>query len=240
MSQGISPGVCHVELPQELCGQLASRGDLEFTYGDQSFTLFDCKLASGHLAPARGGYLARVRLLDRRWRWKFGCISGNYNLRMAAGAPAAEGLDANAGHGVIPAALDASRRVRPGTEKSPQELAILCLEAMGETLYDVSALPNDPRPQVDWSYSNPAQALQSLCDGLGCRVVLGLADNRVRIVRHGEGSPLPQNAFVEFPSAGLRPAAAPGALLLVGGPSVFQGFLPLEPVGIDLDGSIRP
>ena len=32
----------------------------------------------------------------------------------------------------------------------------------------------------------------------------------------------------------------PGALLLVGGPTVFQDDLPLEAVGIDLDGTIRP
>ncbi len=41
------------------------------------------------------------------------------------------------------------------TEQAPQDLAALLLEAMGEPDFDVSGLPNLPRPEVDWVSAPP-------------------------------------------------------------------------------------
>jgi hypothetical protein len=38
----------------------------------------------------------------------------------------------------------------------------------------------------------------------------------------------------------VNPPNTPSSLTLVGGPAVYQGFIPLEAVGIDTDGSIKP
>jgi hypothetical protein len=232
LSQGISPGKCTIELPQELVGDLAPTGDLTIRYGDQTITLPTCLLDDGHTDQS-GGYIARVTILDRRWQWKFGAISGHYNLRMPGGANAAEGFNGQA------AQYGQKTNIRPGTEIAPQDIATLCLQAMGEQSYEVSALPNAARPEVDWSWQNPAEALQQLCEGLGCRVTYVIDSDSVVIVTVGQGNPLPDNRLQTFNSAGINPPNTPSAIMLVGGPWVYQGFLRLTAVGIDTDGSIR-
>jgi hypothetical protein len=237
LSQGISPGKCTIELPQELVDSLEATGDLTITYADQSITLPNCLLDSAHIDQSEKGYIARVTILDRRWQWKFGYISGHYNLRMPGGANADEGFNSSAGSNQD----DSDRnKIRLGTEQAPRDLATLCLQAMGEQNYDVSALPNDPRPEVDWSWTNPAEALQTLCEGLGCRIVYWLEDDSVHIVSVGQGQPLPDNGLQTFISQGVNPPNTPSSLRLVGGPWIYQGFIPLTAVGIDTDGSVQP
>jgi hypothetical protein len=234
LSQGISPGKCTIEMPQELVSDLEPTGDLTITYADQTITLPNCLLDEAHIDQGEKGYIARITMLDRRWQWKFGSISGHYNVRMPGGANANEGFNSSAVN------QDASSKIRPGTEQAPQDLATLCLQAMGEQNYDVSALPNDPRPEIDWSWTNPAEALQQLCEGLGCRVTYVVDSDSVTIVTIGQGNSLPDNGLQTFVSAGVNPPNTPSSLKLVGGPRVYQGFIPLEAVGIDTDGSIKP
>ncbi|HET6323895.1 MAG TPA: hypothetical protein VFG04_04275 [Planctomycetaceae bacterium] len=235
LSQGISPGKCTIELPQELVGELEPTGDLTVEYANESIRLPNCLVDSAHIDQSEKGYIARVTILDRRWLWKLGYISGHYNLRLPSGQNANEGFNSSAANQSDADGTD----IRPGTEQSPQDLATLCLQAMNEQNYDVSALPNDPRPEVDWSYTNPAEALQSLCEGLGCRIVYWLADDSVKVVTIGQGQPLPDNGLQTFISQGVDPPNTPSSLKLVGGPWVYQGFIPLTAVGIDADGSIQ-
>ncbi|HEV8004031.1 MAG TPA: hypothetical protein VGP63_29465 [Planctomycetaceae bacterium] len=235
LSQGISPGKCTIELPQELVGALEPTGDLTIEYATQTIRLPNCLVDSAHIDQSEKGYIARVTILDRRWLWKFGYISGHYNLRMPGGQNADEGFNSSARN----QDNGGSTNIRPGTEQAPQDLATLCLQAMNEQNYDVSALPNDPRPEVDWSYTNPAEALQSLCEGLGCRVVYWLANDSVKIVTIGQGQPLPDNGLQTFISEGVDPPNTPSSIKLVGGPWVYQGFIPLTAVGIDTDGSVQ-
>jgi hypothetical protein len=159
LSQGISPGKCTIELPQELVDGLEATGDLTITYADQTITLPNCLLDSAHIDQGEKGYIARVTILDRRWQWKFGYISGHYNIRMPGGANANEGFNSSGSNG------GGNNKIRAGTEQAPQDLATLCLQAMGEQNYDVSALPNDPRPEIDWSWHNPAEAAAATLRG---------------------------------------------------------------------------
>ncbi len=228
-SQGIAPGICTIELPQELVGTLAQQGDLTFSYGDAYFTLFSCIVDFGNVDRNGGGFIGRVQVYDRRWAWRFGYIHGHYNLP-GLGPQTAGGTDT--GYGTPPP-------IRPDTNTDPQTLASYCLQAMGETLYDVSALPNSSRPEIHWSYDNPAEALESLCESLGCRVVLDLPSNGVRIVVIGEGEDLPDGPIQWIPTA-VNPPATPSSLIFVGGQTVQQGFIPLTAVGRDLSGAISP
>jgi hypothetical protein len=236
LSTGISPGTVTIEMPQELISGLQPTGDVTFSYADQSFTLPNCVLESAHIDQALGGYIARVYIKDRRYWWtKTGSISGHYNLRMPSGSNANEGFS-----GQAQAVAGALTKIWPGTEMAPQDLATLCLQAMGEENYDVSALPNSSRPEVNWSWTNPAEALQQLCEGLGCRVTYVVDSDSVTIVTIGQGNTLPDNGQQTFASEGLVPAQPPSALILTGGPTIFQGYIPLEAVGVDTDGSIKP
>jgi hypothetical protein len=231
-SQGIAPGICNLEIPQELVGGLAAEGDLTFSYGDQSFTLYSCVVDLGNTDRNGGGYVARVQIYDRRWAWKFGAISGHYNLP-APGTPTAGGIDT--GYSNSPS----STPVRADTLQTPQQLASLCLDAMGEEEYDVSALPNTTTPEIHWSYENPAQALESLCESLGCRVVHDIASDGVRIVVIGEGADLPDGPM-QWISQPVAPSQSPSSLQFVGGQTVQQGFILLNAVGLDTSGAIVP
>lgn len=229
-SHGIAPGVCTIEMPQELVGSMAQQGDLTFSYGDAYVTLYSCVVNFANVERSGGGFIARVQLYDRRWAWQFGYISGHYNLP-APSTSTAGGTDS--GDDTVPPLI------REDTEMDPQGLASLCLEAMGESDYDVSALPNSSRPETHWSYENPAQALEHLCESLGCRVVLDLDNDGVQIVVLGEGEDLPEGP-IQWVSEGVKPAEPPSSLLFVGGQTVQQGFMPLIAVGRDTDGSIVP
>ncbi|MBN9520595.1 hypothetical protein J0H58_19090, partial [bacterium] len=122
-SHGASPGTAVlVTLPRSNAEPPpAAFGDLVWGDGRRAVRLRDCKLDG--LAPRvdSSGYSWVLTIFDRRWRWRtpdasFGRISGSYNER------------------------DAQKKLVPSTIRSPEELAKLCLKAMGETRYEI-ALP---------------------------------------------------------------------------------------------------
>ncbi len=213
-SHGITPSVATIEMvPQP--NLIATNGTLAFTFGGTTIEFHDCRADKASLKGSpRGGFVWTIHIFDRRWKWQFGGIDGHYNLRNQDGS------------------------VRPGTEKDPQTLASMLLAAMNESGFDVSALPNDTRPEVHWSAANPARELADLCEKLDCRVVLGL-DNLVRLLPRGIGLPLPtadaMNTGYSFDSS-----KTPDELIVVGAPTLFQGRFKLEAVGRDTDGKIKP
>lgn len=214
-AHGISPSVAMLEIvPQNRL--TADVGTLSFTFGNQRVDFTNCKVDNHSLQWTARGQIWRLAIFDRRWKWRWGKIGGRYNLR--AGDGKIQGVGA-----------------KDSTEKTPQEMARLCLEAMGERRYDVGNMPNDSRPEVDWDEMPPAEALASLCDQLGCRVVLGL-DDRVHIYRVGQGATLPNNEVMED-SLTLDLPEAPDELAVLCGASRWQADFELEAVGLETDGT---
>jgi len=212
LSHGISPSAAVIEItPQN--NFAVQGGTLEITYGGTVISFPDCRLDMASLTVGTDGRTWSLRVLDRRWKWEFGHISGSYNLRKPTG------------------------HINPATEKSPRELASLLLQAMGETHFDVQQLPNETRPFVEWSYDNPAEQFQQLCDSLGCRVVLGI-DNKVRICRLGNGANLPTDK-VQTAGYGFDPPEMPDSFLFVAAPTKYQMKFILEAVGLDTDGELK-
>lgn len=225
LAHGITPGVATLEMaPQP--GYIGVGGTLSFQFDQVTLAFPGCKVDSATVEGTGGGYVWRLAILDRRWRWAFGAISGSYNLRHVNGKLVKDGTS-------------------PGTqlvwetEKTPQELAALCLVAMGEGLFSVGDLPNDARPTIEWDHEVPAQALAQLCDDLGCRVVLQL-DGTVAIRRTGLGQALPSLPAIIERSLAIDPPEQPDALVVVGSRIRHEVDLPLEAVGKDLDGQIKP
>jgi len=210
---GIQPGVCVVRTPPQRLFQ-PEAGDIRFSCGATSVVFRNCMVESATL-EVQTRQLWHVRILDRRWKWRYGSISGAYNIRQQNGA------------------------IRDGSERTPQQLATLLLQSMGETHFEVSALSADLRPAVNWSYQNPAAELQKLCDLSSCVITLGL-DDRVRIQRAGEGPPLNVYGVERNGSFALQNNLRPDALTLVGGASVYQDSLALEAVGLDTDDLVKP
>lgn len=213
LSHGIAPGVAMIDCS----GQTSLPtliGDLVMSCGSGTITVPGCKVNSVAYRLNKSGSRLSVSLLDRRWKWAWGEIDGSYNTTLPGGI------------------------LRPDNERTPQQLAELCLQAMGETGYDVSGLPSEPRPDVEWSGANPAQELDALANRYGCRVVLTL-DGHVRVCQLGVGNPLPDGPLTEDgPEFDLT--EKPHSLLLVGGPTLIQCDLCLRAVGTDTDGVLKP
>ncbi|REK19175.1 MAG: hypothetical protein DWQ37_01930 [Planctomycetota bacterium] len=218
LGHGISPSTAQLRFaPQP--GFATEVGTLTFTWNGFEVRLPDCKVDRGNLVRNESGEVWQVSLVDRRWKWRFGHVSGRYNVRRSDAT--VQGTDGGSDELVV------------DTERTPQQLAEIYLEAMGETAFDVSPLPNDARPPVDHDYDNPAQALGELCDHLGCRVVLRL-DNSVALVPVGVGGELPAAFLLEDgPSFDLP--EKPDRVAVVCGPSDFQVDFPLEAVGLDAE-----
>lgn len=212
LSHGISPGRAVIELaPQN--GLVDLDGVLELAFGALRlrFPGMRADLATALLTGQ--GYLLRIELLDRRWRWLYGEINGHWNAR--------------GDNNLVP----------PHLVRSPRQLATACLLAMGEAGFDVSQLPDETFPAVEWDRANPAQQLADLCEALGCRVVLTLA-NTVRICRAGVGGALPTDGLKEL-QTGQNPPERPDKIKFVGGKARFQNDWLLSAVGTDLDGSTK-
>lgn len=214
LSHGISPSVCSIDIvPQAHLP--AEMGTLQILFGSVRMQFRDCLIDSAKVRRSGAGQIIGLAILDRRWKWKFGEISGRYNLRLKNG------------------------KVDAATEKAPHQLATLLLQAMGESNFSVGELPNVARPEIDWNHANPAHELAALTESLGCRIVLGI-DNKVTLRRIGVGALLPDNGAQRSEDFGFDPPNRPDSIKLVGGPTRFQTRFRLEAVGEDSDGTIRP
>lgn len=155
-----------------------------------------------------------VQVLDRRWVWWRGrdVISGRYNVRRP------------------------DKTIIEETQKSPQDLAKLCLQALGESGFDISRLPNkvdkDSAPEIEWDSIPPAQALDELVNLLACRVVLTSAD-RIAICPNGKGLSLP-DVRTKNDQNSIQSVAIPDSLKFIAGHTRWQGLLKLRPVGLEL------
>lgn len=220
---GIAPGIVHIEMvPQEDIP--LDSGDVVFSYGDQILTISECKLDAASFRYDESGLYWGVSLWDRRWKWKFALrgLSGRYNIRNEAGD------------------------ILEDSQKAPFELALLCLSAMGETLPPrvvnlgiqlAALLPfSDSNPFVEWNYTNPAEALESLAEYYGCKVSLDSSGMLV-IVQAGVGEDLPDTLDITQVSATPDPLEAPNQLVAVV-PQVRQYDFTLTPVGRELTGKI--
>jgi hypothetical protein len=216
LSHGISPGVARIQFGAQRLDIIALGGDLVLRQNDGFIVRFPAmRVDLATVRKDRDGLVTELTLFDRRWAWNAGGeISGNWNKRDALGVP------------------------YPQLAQTPQQLATLCLLAMQEIGFDVSALPNNLYPEVNWDHANPAQELAKLCDQFGCRVVLTVA-GFVQIWRTGVGAVLPTNGLEQI-VASVSPPQRPDALKIVGDRTLYQNDWALEAVGRELDGRWLP
>ncbi|TWT30725.1 hypothetical protein [Blastopirellula retiformator] len=219
MSHGISPGRITVRGTLEDITP-RTEGTAVFRYAGTAIQIPGCRVDSLQLETGGDGKtMIRAEIFDQRWRWRFGHISGEYNRRRRGG-------DEN-----DPIAIE------PDTKKTPQDLARLCLEAMGERRYDVSKMPNVSRPYVNWDYKLPAVALSELVDACGCRVVLKHG-GQVSIEQAGVGAGLQINQAAISGEAVYDPPELPAALKFAAAPSKYQYDFRLEPMAIQPNGDV--
>lgn len=202
---------------QEITQQIA---DLTLTWnspetGQKVIVIPDCKIES--IALMDVGVL-HVTFLDRRWRWRYGHIDGVYNVQ--TGDDTWE------------------------FEKTPKELMELCLDAMGEVGYDTAEVDSEEKIYADWKGDVPAFALADLCNSLGYLVTV-TAGNSVKIVKAGEGGPLPDNnalgaMVLQAPSPAIDDGHRPEFIRVATAPIRYEVKFTLEAVGLQSDGQIKP
>lgn len=221
LTPGFKPSVCTLTIIPQPKASLRI-GDLTLAYGGQKITFRDCTVDDVQaMRDASGRSVWQVKILDRRWRWaNGGRISGYYNVHR-------------------PLMYRKETELVPGTEKSPRDLAKLCLEAMGEKNFDLSKMPNDARPEVEWDAMKPAEALAQLCDSLQCILAPGL-DDRFTIYRVGDGKLLPINQYLLSGALEVNPPEQPEEIAVVTSPVMWQADLLLRAVGLDVDWKIKP
>ncbi|MBX9788593.1 MAG: hypothetical protein K2Y37_06730 [Pirellulales bacterium] len=211
---GAAPSTCWLDIVPQ--AELASeRGTLELSCGDTYLAFPDCQIDRASLVRDGDGNIERLALLDRRWQWNFANLSAHFNQRHDDATLVA------------------------GTERSPDDLAQLCFDALGELAAETAPLASASRPTFQATAAPAAELLDRLAARLGCRVALGL-DNTARVCALGAGLELPISLDVMRAGARTVGPARPGRLRVVGGRTRYQCDLRLEAVGLDQDGEVRP
>lgn len=197
-------------------GHTLSSGSLVFSDGiNPAVTLPNLDVVEQREHSAEDGEYTEIQVRDRRWKWaKQSHVTGVWNRPEADGS-------------TIPAAL----------QKSARELVALCLDAMGETGYDVSALPNDFYPFVQWEFEPAARAANEVCAMCGCTLSLDGSDN-VEVVKLGVGDD-PPAADRESQDEAETSTEKADVYLVRGGRKAIQRTSTLETVGLDTDGTIQ-
>lgn len=218
-SHGTSPDVG--QLVFRIGGDLPSSfiGDLVLTIGDDPVvTFYGCLLKS---PTEQFGNIRNIiyQIADRRWRWKWPRLFGQYNVRDSAN----------------------QLITGPGLTKNARELAALALDALQEPYYDVSALPIDANlaPHVIWHYEPAAMFLEKLCAMFGCSVQL-MNDNSVKIVTDNTGAE-PDDTGLMYPvESGIVVNVAPDYITAYAGDTHFESWLTLEPIMTEVSGQVKP
>lgn len=212
LTHGISPSQFLVQVPPGTPVQEA--GTFSLVFGGTRIDFPDCKVDRVDLSHLNGLRVWNLTLLDRRWKWKdCGQISGYYNIR--------EGDATNNAAGI-------PRQIRKGTEKNLRELMKLCLDAMGEKSANISQVPKDIYPEIEWDYENPAVALAKLADMGKFRIVLTLA-NRIELWPSGVGKQLTTQQAIDY-EATIDPPERPDSLIFAGSRKLYECDIPLEAV----------
>lgn len=217
--KGILPGVGEIECDPQAIA--AGLGTANLQADSVEIILPDCKITQVSSSTVR--VAMEIRFADRRWRWACGHIDGHYNI------PLADETFENT--------------------KNDRELMVLCLDAMGETGYDVALVPETGNTEVQWRGTNPAKALQELCERLGYEInyrhTVEVSDtpeagsDTVKIERTGTGASLPSDGSEYSLSFSSQQNALCEFLRVICRNIRYEVMFELEPVGLETDGTIK-
>lgn len=204
-ARGIAPGTIAIMLPFEP-EIVSDPAPLIISDETREIVFPDCIWQSREF-EYNDGESVGLQLLDYRWRWEFGEISGEYNI-----------VDG----GII----------LPKSKKSARDLAKLLLEEMGVEKFDVMAVPNDKFPSVSWNLDNPAQALESFVNQFGC-VVCPQINGKVVISKNNVGKQLPRTKGAEFRFS-YKKASIPDEIRISAQPTQWEISIEIDkPFGLE-------
>ena len=214
LSRGVRPSSCRLYLPVQP-NITRTVGTLRFTYAGNQIDFPHAALAPSTLRvfQDRGRLIWTIQVYDRRWKWRYKRISGQYNARTCDG------------------------KIVISTRKNLRELLTLLLDALGGS-YSIGSIPDGCYPAVSWKRSRADLQLAHLCEMYGLIPILDV-DNVFRIEKLGQGNQLPTSGIIVGDNKYAH-AAIPCKVKCVSGATVYQYDLELEPVGMDFDGTVKP
>jgi len=219
LHRGITPSVATVWIPRRQQVDL-NIGTMQWTFGSDPPVVFSG--AVPHVAHLKQDIefpkrppIQKVMIYDRRINWTKGSIRGEYNRRNSAGTLLNE------------------------YKNNAKNLCIRCLETLGEIGYDVSAVPTNLFPYVNWNASkvSPGHALAWICEYVSCTI--NMVNDVVVITPYGTGASMPAAGRRATQDVDVYPKTRPSQIRVVGSPTVFQSKLKCAGRGIDTDGVRR-
>jgi hypothetical protein len=216
LTRGVSPSSARIFLdPPPVLSQAV--GTLRFSDSGRNIDLMDAALAPQTLRlwKGRDAMIWSVQVMDRRWKWRYPRISGEYNRRGCDG------------------------RVVESTRMTLRKLLETLLEALGEPDAVLDGIPAGIFPEVHWDAVRADLELGLLCERHGLVPWLGL-DNRAHVAVLGAGKGLTDSVDDIIPRFKYQQAVLPANIEVQGGPKLFQREIPLRAVGLDADGIVKP
>lgn len=228
-SHGISPGIAVLTAPEQDISRVKPFGMLMITDGVGKVELPRCKIVDVKFSGGGGSpRLITFYIADRRWMWRFGHISGNWNEIDPYPDPSSLPPDEFVSSG---------GPYRPGSYRTAEKLLADCLAALNEPNPLIEPAPVFP-VTVRWDAEPPASAMQALCDAIGYRIVYQPVFDRVVICPAGVGQNLPALPTIISGSDGIDPPERPNAFQLIGGDTIWNDYLELEPVTLEENGEV--
>ena len=189
--------------------------NLVFGYGGSVRSFSDVAVAdvSQRNFDGRESFRWSAVVQDRRWKWRYPRISGEYNRRLCDGS------------------------VDPKGKKNVRELAELISTELGGV--DVSSLPTNAWPYVKWDDAIARFELAWLGDLFG-QVVCPKANDTFAMEPIMQSASLPAGGVpITPPAFAFKPSIMPSALKVQGSRDMKQGWVPLQAIGLDSDGQYK-
>jgi hypothetical protein len=210
MSWGIEPSSAIITMiPMKTLPKAV--GQLDFRFQGKVVSLKECAISPTTLRihKFRKGHVWSVQIFDRRWRWRYPTISGEYNKRRCDGS------------------LD------PANKKTLKELLTLLFNALGESPFELTYIP-DVFPYVNWSESRASLELGHLAERFGCAVMLKGDVPAVEAIGKGDNIGTTSHDLHSTYLYGLT--VKPKRERVISGSTIIQQKLRLKAVGVEASG----
>lgn len=210
LTPGITPNVMTAAIALQPGVKIPKDADFQFGYGSTVITLKDCRASGGRIHRTGSSREIVFNICDRRWKWGYPAnfLIGEYNRRTSDG-----------------------NVIEGDFKKNASELAQICLDAIGETGYELAGFPTNDYPYFDLNHEPPQLVLDNLCEAYKVKVVL-CTDNVIRCYKNGTGDGLPEIPYFESEMSD-EVSIKPEKIIVVGGRNLRQRTLDLEPVCYD-------
>lgn len=229
ISHGASPGVMSFQIVPQPIGTIAAYGTLVMMYGGRRVEMRGCLSDSASYSFNESGEVIGFFAKDWRWKWDFSYVNAAFNLKDYNNEPLI----------LLNSEKADPKRLFINSKRSlPEIIRYVCQQA-GVSKFDVSEVPGDVYPEVEWENVPVSAALHELTDKYNIGICPRF-DGSVKFAKLGKGISLPMNEFLESMGEELNPPDTPRELELCTLPVNFNVDFPLEAVGFELDGSIKP